>query len=202
VYLFRFYSGNSREKQDKANIDRCSAYLDFQFNISADPQAEYTAVAVASNASRTSKYWARQFSQLISEDFGIPIGGNNGVLIGGEYGKNETDLIYTQIPAVMILPLFISNPIHASWIKDKSIQFQIARNLAKSLYSTFPNGGTFALTATPYTLEEYELIKFVFGSEDPVNYAKMILRQTCIMMQSQVTSSIENYRTKLHTHRY
>lgn len=202
MYLFRFYSANSKENQDKANIDRCSAYLDFQFNINVDPKTEYTSVAVASNACRTAKYWARQFSQFISEDFGIPVGGNNGILIGGEYGKNEPDLIYTQMPAIMILPLFISNPIHASWIKDKSRQFQIARNLAKSIHSTFPNGGTFALTATPYTPEEYELIKFVFGSEDPVNYAKMILRQTCIMMQSQVTSSIENYHTKLHTDRY
>jgi len=201
VYLFRFYSGDSKEKQNKANKDKCTAYLDFQFNISANPQNEYTSVAVASNASRASKYWGKQFCQLISEDFGIPIGGNNGILIGGEYGKNELDLIYSHMPAILVSPLFISNPVQASWIKDKSLQFQIARSLAKSIYSTFPNGDSFAFTATPYTPEEYKMSKLIFGSEDPVNYAKMILRQTCIMMQSQVTSSIENYHTKLHTDR-
>jgi len=201
VYLFRFYNGTSKDKQLKANYDKCTAYLDFQFNINSNPKLNYTVVAVASNASRISKYWGRQFAQFISEDFAIPVGGNNGILIGGENGKNELDLIYTYMPAVLILPLFISNPIQASWIKDKSLQFQIARNLAKSIYSTFPNGGSFAITASSYTPEEYKQTKSFFGNEDPVNYAKMILRQTCIMLQSQINSSIENYRTKLSTDR-
>ena len=96
MYLFRFYSGTSKEKQTKANHDKCTAYLDFQFNISSDPQINYTSVAVASNASRISKYWGRQLAQFISEDFAVPIGGNNGILIGGENGKNELDLIYTR----------------------------------------------------------------------------------------------------------
>ena len=201
MYLFRFYSGTSKEKQTKANHDKCTAYLDFQFNISSDPQINYTSVAVASNASRISKYWGRQLAQFISEDFAVPIGGNNGILIGGENGKNELDLIYTHMPAILALPLFISNPLHVTWIKDKSLQFQLARNLAKSIYSTFPNGGSFAVTASSYTSEEYKQIKLLFATEDPVNYAKMILRQTCIMLQSQINSSIENYRTKLSTDR-
>lgn len=197
MYLFRFYSGTTKEKQFKANNDNCTAYLDFQFNFSPDPGVSYTSVAIASNACRTTKYWARQFAHLISEDFGIPVGGNNGILIGGEHGKNEADLIYTQMPAISVLPLFISNPLHVSWIRDKSMQFQIARSLAKSIYSAFPNGGSFALTASTYTPQEYKNIKIIFGDEDPVSYAKMILRQTCIMMQSQITHSIENYRTRL-----
>jgi len=202
MYLFHFYSGAPEEKQIKANGDKCNAYLDFQFNISSDPEIDYTAVAVASNAGRLTKYWAKQFSQFISEDFAIPIGGNNGILIGGEYGKNEPDLIYTHMPAMLVLPLFITNPLQACWIKDKSKQFQIARNLAKSIYSTFPNGGTLAFSASSYTPQEYNVIKHVFGSDDPVNYAKMILRQTCIMMQSQINFSIENYRTATHMDRF
>ena len=197
MYSFRFYSGNSKEKQDKANIDCCNAYLDFQFNISSNPKDEYTSVAVGSNASRISKFWGEQFAQLISEDFGLSIGGNNGILIGGVHGKSEIDLIYTHMPAILIMPLFISNPLHASWIKDKGIQFRIARSLAKSIYYAFPNGGSFAFTTSSYTPDENKILKAVFGSDDPLNYSKMILRQTCIMMQSQVSSSIANYQTKL-----
>lgn len=198
MYTFRFYSGESKETQDKANIDRCNAYLDFQFNISSDPRDNYTAVAVASNASRISKFWARQFTHLIGEDFGLTIGGNNDILIGGVDGKSELNLIYTHMPAILILPLFISNPLHASWIRDKSVQFRIARNLAKSIYFSFPNGGSFAFTTSSYKPEDLEIVKPIFGPEDPTEYALMILRQTCIMMQSQVTSSIANYQSKLN----
>lgn len=197
MYSFRFYSGNSKEKQDKANKDFCSAYLDFQFNISSNPKDEYTSVAVASNANRISKFWGEQFTQLISEDFGLPVGGNNGILIGGEHGKNEMDLICAHMPAILIMPLFISNPLHACWIKDKGVQFRIARSLAKSIYYAFPNGGSFAFSTSSYTPEENKIIKLVFGSDNPDDYAKMILRQTCIMMQSQVSSSIANYQTNL-----
>ena len=198
MYTFRFYSGESRDKQDKANIDQCNAYLDFQFNISSDPRDDYTAVAVASNASRISKFWARQFAHLISEDFGLTIGGNNGTLIGGVDGRSELNLIYTHMPSILILPLFLSNPLHASWIRDKSVQFRIARNLAKSIYFAFPNGGSFAFTTSSYTPEDLKTINSIFGTEYPAEYALKILRQTCIMMQSQVTSSIANYQTKLN----
>jgi hypothetical protein len=105
------------------------------------------------------------------------------------------------MPAILVLPLFISNPLYAGWIKDKNFQFQMARNIAKSIYSIFPNGVSFAFTASSYTPEEYKIIKHIFGSEDPVNYTRMIQRQTCLMIQSQVTSSIENYHLKLQIDR-
>lgn len=194
MYSFHFYSGDSIEKQDKANIDRCNAYLDFQFNICSNPNEVFTSVAIASNASKITKFWGKQFSHLISEDFGLPLGGNNGILVGGMHGKNELDLIYTHMPAILILPLFISNPVHATWIKDKNFQIRIARSIAKSIYDAFPNGGLFAFTASSYSSEEYQIIKKTFGEEDPVKYSKAILRQTCIIMQSPVTSFNANYQ--------
>jgi len=182
MYSIQFYSGRARECQVQANIDNCTAYLQSQFNVSENPRDNYTSVSLASNASEISKRWARQYAKLVCDDFDTPLGGNEGILIGGANGENELDLIFTNMPAILVKPLFATNPLHADWIKTKSIQLRLARSLVSSILSLFPNGGLigFCLSRSNNRSEAD-----IFNNGiNTVQYSDMILRQAAILLQS------------------
>jgi N-acetylmuramoyl-L-alanine amidase len=178
MYRTQFYHGRARECQVQANIDNCTAYVQACFNKSENPKDNYTSVAIASNALEITRRWAKKYAQLVSDDFDTPLGGKEGILIGGAYGENELDLIYTRMPAILVKPLFATNPLHADWIKSKAGQLRLARTLSASILCLFPNGGLigFCLCAT----NEYE--------NNTDSYADMVLRQAAIMLQSNKTS--------------
>ncbi len=180
MYNIQFYCAHTLECQSQANTDKCTAYVQAQFNISNNPNDNYTSVAVGSNASQLSKHWAKQYANGICDDFNTSLGGNGGVLIGGNSGENELDLIYTQMPAILVKPLFATNPLHAEWIKTKSAQLRLARNLAKSIISLFPNGGLIGFRLAGYDEERG-------NNKSPFNtgqYSDMVLRQTVLLLQA------------------
>ncbi len=183
MYSIQFFKGRARECQVQANIDNCTAYLQAGFNISENVNDNYTSVAIGSNASDISRRWAKQYARLISDDFNTPLAGKDGILIGGANGENELDLIHLKMPAIFVKPLFATNPIHVDWIKTKSVQLRLARNLANSILSLFPNGGLigFCLTGTDH---ENDQDRILFGGVNAAQYSDMVLRQAAIMLQS------------------
>lgn len=146
MYQVRSYRGDYPERQRQANDDQCVAYVEHHFNSSSSPAANYTVVIVGSNASQTSRNWGRWYAQAVGREFGIPIGGDEGILVGGYDGRGDYNLRFTAMPALLLEPLFVSNPVHVEWIRSQTGQMRLARILSESIQRFFQNGGLIGLS--------------------------------------------------------
>ena len=131
MYNVRFYKGDYLERQQKANEDGCAGYLEYHFNGSASPMANYTVTITGSNASQTSKNWGRWYAQAVAQEFDLPLGGDRGIMVGGYNGRGDYNLRFTRMPAILLEPLFASNPQHAEWIRTDAGQGRLARILCE-----------------------------------------------------------------------
>ncbi len=146
MYEVKFYKGDYQERQEAANADSCVAYVEHHFN-AAGPAADYSLVIVGSNASTTSQNWGRWYAQAIADEFGIPrFGGNGGIIVGGFDGRGDANVKYTTMPAVLLEPLFASNPEHAEWIRGEDGRRRLAGVLVRSIQRFFPDGGKIAFS--------------------------------------------------------
>lgn len=141
MYEVRFYKGNYSQRQAQANADHCVAYVEHHFNSSGNPDAGYAVVITGSNASQTSKDWGRWYAHAVADEFGIKTGGDDGIMVGGYGGRGDGNIIKTHMPAILLEPLFVSNPQHAEWVRSEDGQDRLARNLVDSIRQFFPDGG-------------------------------------------------------------
>ncbi len=141
MYKVRFYKGDYLERQRLANQDSCIAYVEHHFNSSTSSAANYTVVITGANASQTSRNWGRWYAQAVARDFGIPVGGDQGIVVGGYDGRGDFNLRFTSMPAVLLEPLFASNALHAEWIRSDAGQERLARILSDSFRRFFQQGG-------------------------------------------------------------
>ena len=141
MYRCRFYRGDYRERQEQANADRCAAYVEHHFNSSASPTASYAVGITGSNASQTSRNWGRWYAQAVAREFGVGVGGDHGILVGGFDGRGDFNLRFTDMPAILLEPLFASNPRQAEWIRSDDGQTRLARILCDSIRRFFQTGG-------------------------------------------------------------
>lgn len=88
MYNVKLYKGDYLERQEQANSDNCVAYVEQHFN-SSDSMASYSMVVTGANASTTSKNWGKWYAEAVSREFNIPLGGDQGVLVGGYKGKGD-----------------------------------------------------------------------------------------------------------------
>lgn len=145
-YTVKFYQGDYFERQQAANADQAVAYVEHHFNSSASPAAGYAVVVVGSNASNTSRNWGRWYARAVAEQFGNRVGGDGGILVGGWDGRGDGNVKHTRMPAVLLEPLFASNPQQADAIRSDAGQAALARILAESLRRFFPDGGLVAFS--------------------------------------------------------
>jgi len=141
MYKVKFYRGDYLERQLRANEDNCRGYLEHHFNSSSSTTANYAVVITGYNASHTSKNWGRWYSQAVSQDFDVPIGGDNGIKVGGYNGRGDYNLKFTSMPAILVEPLFASNPQHAPWIRLENGQTRLASIICESVLRFFQEGG-------------------------------------------------------------
>lgn len=141
MYTVRFYKGDYVERQRQANADGCVAYVEHHFNSSSSADAGYALVVVGSNASQTSKNWGRWYANAVAREFGIKLGGDDGIKVGGFDGRGDANLRHTTMPALLLEPLFASNPKHADWIRGNDGQERLARILCESAQRFFQSGG-------------------------------------------------------------
>jgi N-acetylmuramoyl-L-alanine amidase len=125
VYEVRFYQGDYRERQRRANADQAKAYVEHHFNSSTSPTASYAVVITGSNASQTSRDWGRWYAQAIGREFGVEVGGDQGIKVGGYDGRGDDNLRHTNMPAILLEPLFVSNPAHAAIVRSEDGQMRI-----------------------------------------------------------------------------
>lgn len=67
------------------------------------------------------------YAEAIGREFSATLGGDQGILVGGYNGRGDDNVRYTDMPAVLLEPLFGSNPAHAEWIRSEAEQTRLAR---------------------------------------------------------------------------
>ena len=177
MYSVKFYKGNYRDRQREANRDKAVCYVEHHFNSCSDPSIGYCVVIVGSNASKTSIGWGRFYSRLVSREFVIPVGGDDGVKIGGFGGRGDSNIRFTHMPAILLEPLFASNPRHAEIIRDDEGQNKLAEILVESIRKIFPNGGLVAFSVGHKYKKSNPLDRgaLLHGGGTEADYAEIVL---------------------------
>jgi len=140
-YQVEMLTGDYSVRQRKANELGAICYLEAHFNASTTSTASYTLVLVAHNGSEKSISWADYFSDLVSETFGINQGGEDGVLKTTPADRGDSNLSLTNMPAILIEPLFASNPEQAEIIVSGEGRNLLAQIITQSITASFPEGG-------------------------------------------------------------
>ena len=146
MFHVKFYKADYIKRQQAANTDGAVAYVEHHFNSDESPQAGYACVVVGSNASNTSRNWGRWYAKAIAQQFGVAVGGDQGIVAGGFNGRGDGCVKFTKMPAVLLEPLFASHPRQADIIRSESGQAALARILVESIKRFFPDGGLIAFS--------------------------------------------------------
>lgn len=186
LYTIKFYQGNYITRQRAANSDGAKLYVEHHFNSSASQTARYAVVVVGSNASQTSKNWGRWYAQAVAREFGTSIGGDGGILVGGYNGRGDGNLRHTNMPAVLLEPLFASNPAHAAIIKSEDGQIRLARILVESIQRFLPAGGlvAFSVGHKYKTSNPNDRGAAIFGGGTEADFAEKVLLKAQEMLQN------------------
>lgn len=195
MYEIKFYKGDYRERQRNANADGAVAYVEHHFNSSSSPSAGYAVTIVGSNASQTSRNWGRWYARSVADSFGIKVGGNQGIMVGGYQGRGDGNVKHTSMPAVLLEPLFASNPRHAEWIRGQEGQEMLASVLESSIRRFFPLGGLIAFSVGHKykTSRPADRGAAVHGGGTEADFAEEVLQRTEQRLQG--TAAIEEDRT-------
>jgi hypothetical protein len=146
MYTVKIYKGDYYDRQMKANKDGAVAYVEHHFNSSSSTTASYAIVVTGYNASQTSKNWGRWYAKAVATHFGTQVAGDDGILVGGWDGRGDANLRETDMPAILLEPLFASNAMQADIIRSESGRAALARILVESIHRFFPQGGLVAFS--------------------------------------------------------
>jgi len=186
MYKVKFYKGNYSTRQRKANKDEAKAYVEHHFNSSSSSTANYAVVVTGSNASRTSKNWGRWYANAVATFFGTRVSGDNGILVGGWNGRGDGNLKHTDMPAILLEPLFASNPQHADIIRSESGQTDLARILVESIQRFFPDGGLIAFSVGHKYKKSSPNDRGanLAGGGSEADYAEKVLKKAAAMLEA------------------
>ncbi len=186
MYEVIFYKGNYRWRQKQANRDKCAAYVEHHFNSAVNPMSSYAVVITGYLASETTKNWGRWYANRVGMEFGIPVAGNGGVLVGGYNGRGNGNLKHTRMPAILLEPLFASNPEHAEWIRNEEGQDTVAKILTESIMEFFPEGSRigFSVGHKYKTSRPKDRGAPVYGGGAEADYAEIVMEKAKVMLES------------------
>ncbi|HEY9199845.1 MAG TPA: hypothetical protein VIR60_10800 [Gammaproteobacteria bacterium] len=141
---------------------------------------------VGANASNTSKNWARWYAQSVANSFGIGLGGDQGVVVGGFGGRGDGNVKLTRMPAILVEPLFANNPAHAEWMRSAAGQERLARILADSIQRCFPDGGLigFSVGHKYKTSSPNDRGAAVYGGGTEADCAEAVLQKAAALLQN------------------
>jgi len=192
MYRVRFYKGDYVDRQRAANRDGCVAYVEQHFNSAAGTAGNYATVIVGSNASNTSKNWARWYARAVADSFGIGMAQSDGVVVGGFSGRGDGNVKFTKMPAVLLEPLFANNPVHAQWIRSEEGQARLAQILADSIERCFPEGGTvgFSVGHKYKASNPNDRGAAVYGGGTEADYAEAVLGRAAALLEAKRAPAI------------
>ncbi len=187
MYNVILYKGNYSQRQRLANRDNCIAYCEAHFNSSPRAAANYTCVIVGINASRTSKEWGAHYASQVGSAFNVPLWGKDGVVIGGFGGRGNYNLVLTAMPAILIEPLFCSNPEQADIIKSEQGQSKLAMILADSIKRFFPHGNVgFSVGHKYKTSRPKDRGAKIYGGGFESDFAEVILMRASKLLNENI----------------
>ena len=192
MYQVRFYKGDYQWRQKQANQDKCAAYVEHHFNASPSIQSDYSVVITGYNASDLSKNWGKSYALRISREFGVPLGGKSGLLVGGYNGRGNGNLKYTYMPAILLEPLFASNPIQADWIRSAEGQDKLAKILADSIIEFFPDGSLigFSVGHKYKTSRPSDRGAALHGGGTEADYAEIVMEKAKSILEKSSPSAV------------
>ncbi|MDQ6966613.1 MAG: N-acetylmuramoyl-L-alanine amidase, partial [Mariprofundaceae bacterium] len=167
------------------NEDGCVAYVEQHFNSSDSASAGYSVVITGANASQTSKNWGRWYAQAVGREFGVKPGGSEGIKVGGYGGRGDENLRHTRMPAILLEPLFASNPQHAGWIRSEDGQQRLAMILCESIQRIVQGGGLIGFSVG----HKYKPSKpndrgaDIFGGGTEADCAEAVLRRARVLLE-------------------
>jgi len=199
MYRVKFYKGNYSVRQRTANADGCVAYVEHHFNSSAGAAGGYAVVIVGSNASNASKNWGRWYAQVVAQSFGIGVGGDGGLVVGGYNGRGDANLRLTRMPAILVEPLFANNPEHAGWIRSDAGRERLAHVLADSIQRCFPGGGLvgFSVGHKYKTANPADRGASVYGGGTEADYAEDVLIQAATFLHGMTALETRSLAVRL-----
>jgi len=185
MYDVRFYKGNYKWRQLQANRDRCAAYVEHHFNASASSTSGYSVVVTGYNASSTSQKWGRWYANRVGKVFNVPVAGKGGLLIGGYNGRGNGNLKHTNMPAILLEPLFVSNPQHAAWVRSEDGQDKLAKILADSVIEFFPDGSRvgFSIGHKYKSSRTSDRGAPVYGGGTEAYYAEIVMEKAKVILE-------------------
>lgn len=201
MYQVRFYKGNYRSRQWQANNDNCVAYLEHHFNSASSSSANYAVVITGYNASQTSRDWGRWYAQEVAKRFNTSIGGGDGILVGGYRGRGNGNLRHTHMPAILVEPLFASNPIAADIIRSEIGQMELAVILSESIRTFFPQGGTigFSVGHKYKTSRPSDRGAPLYGGGWEADYAELVLLKAQELLENYTQEQAEQMLQEMQT---
>lgn len=148
-YRVKFYSGDYPARQRAANQDKAIVYIEGHANSAESPTSDYSMAVVASNHSDKSMQMAREFASECGTVFDVggskdvDIYGSTGVRIGG---RGDGNLSHTDMPAVLLEPVFASNPKQAVIVESDEWLDKLAGIIDTLVRQHFPQGGLVAFS--------------------------------------------------------
>jgi hypothetical protein len=191
MYDVRFYKGNYSWRQKQANRDKCNAYVEHHFN-AAGKTSNYAVVVTGYNASETSKKWGRWYANQVGLQFNVPVAGTGGILVGGFNGRGNGNLKHTNMPAILLEPLFVSNPTHAEWVRSEEGQDKLAKILADSLIEFFPDGSKigFSIGHKYKSSRPKDRGAAVYGGGTEADYAEIVMEKAKVILENYDPSKV------------
>lgn len=179
MHQVKIYKGDYNSRQNQANNDKAVLYVEHHFNSSPDKKTDYALVIVSSNASKKSRDIAKYYVDLVAKKFNLKLGDGDGVMPGGYGGRGDGNLRYTDMPAILLEPIFGSNPHGASIIKSKGGQESLASILADTIKKFFPAGGLIAFSVGHKykTSEPKDRGAVLVGGGNEADYAEIVLNR-------------------------
>jgi hypothetical protein len=86
------------------------------------------------------------YSNLVEERLGIPQGGQDGVIQCQQGDRGNSNLAFTDMPAILLETLFVSNPDAAGIVVSPEGREELAQILVDTIVSFFPDGGKIAFS--------------------------------------------------------
>jgi N-acetylmuramoyl-L-alanine amidase len=144
-YRVVWVKGDYRARQEEANRQQAIAYVEQHFN-SGPETANHGCVVLAADASPKCKEWAQTYAALLNQRLGVALYNRDGLAIGRFPENGEAHLYSATMPAILVRPLFGTNPIQADLIRSTEGQTALAAVLADSIKRAFPAGGVVAFS--------------------------------------------------------
>ena len=185
-FTVKFYKGEYATRQKQANKDKADLYLEQHFNSSGKgiwTKADYALGVVATNASAISINFAKTYAKNIDAEFKeiTRLGFDDGVKVGG---RGDGNLKYTEMPAVVLEPMFVDDPDHVAIIKSDEGQKRLAKVLVETIEKYCPQGGLIALSVG----HKFKTINFMdrgaklHGGGYEADYAEKVLQYAEAML--------------------